>query len=88
MLLLFSGGCNDIVGNRWRSVTARNRGAATGRHSFRNGRSMPAPLALVRAAYEDLIALRARLSPTTQLVFQGYDFAIPDGAASAARSMA
>jgi hypothetical protein len=38
-----------------------------------------AALALVRAAYEDLIALRDRLSPTTQLVFQGYDFAIPDG---------
>jgi hypothetical protein len=33
----------------------------------------------VRAAYEDLIVLRDRLSRTTQLVFQGYDFAIPDG---------
>jgi hypothetical protein len=38
-----------------------------------------AALALVRAGYEDLIALRDQLSPTTHLVFQGYDFAIPDG---------
>jgi hypothetical protein len=36
-------------------------------------------LALVQAGYEDLIALRDQLSPTTQLVFHGYDFAIPDG---------
>jgi hypothetical protein len=34
---------------------------------------------LVRAGYEDLIALRDKLSPGTHLVFQGYDFAIPDG---------
>ena len=38
-----------------------------------------AALALVRAGYEDLIALRDQLSPTTHLVFHGYDFAIPDG---------
>jgi hypothetical protein len=36
-------------------------------------------LALVRAGYEDLIALRDELSPATRLVFHGYDFAIPDG---------
>jgi hypothetical protein len=36
-------------------------------------------LALVRAGYEDLIVLRDQLSPGTHLVFQGYDFAIPDG---------
>ena len=36
-------------------------------------------LALVRAGYEDLISLRDELSPSTHLVFHGYDFAIPDG---------
>ena len=36
-------------------------------------------LALVRAAYEDLIAIRDKLSPNTHLVFHSYDFAIPDG---------
>ena len=38
-----------------------------------------AALALVRAGYEDLIALRDRLSPSTHLVLHDYDFAIPDG---------
>ena len=38
-----------------------------------------AALALVRAGYEDLIAMRDSLSPQTQLFFHGYDFAIPDG---------
>ena len=33
----------------------------------------------MRAGYEYLIALRDKLSPATHLVFQGYDFAIPDG---------
>ena len=33
----------------------------------------------MRAGYEDLIGLRNQLSPGTHLVFQGYDFAIPDG---------
>ena len=40
---------------------------------------LDAALALVRAAYEDLIALRDSLSPQTRLFFHGYDFAIPDG---------
>lgn len=34
---------------------------------------------LVRAGYEDLIALRDKISPSTNLVFHGYDFAIPNG---------
>ena len=38
-----------------------------------------AALSLVRAGYEDLIALRDRLSAGTHLIFHGYDFAIPDG---------
>ena len=36
-------------------------------------------LALVRAGYEDLIAMRDALSPVTHLVLHAYDFAIPDG---------
>jgi len=36
-------------------------------------------LSLVRAGYEDLIALRDALSPNTRLFFHTYDFAIPDG---------
>ena len=36
-------------------------------------------IGVVRAGYEDLIVLRNDLSAGTRLVFQGYDFAIPDG---------
>jgi hypothetical protein len=38
-----------------------------------------AALALVRAGYEDLIAMRDEHSPTTHLVFHTYDFALPSG---------
>jgi hypothetical protein len=77
-VLLFSGGGNDIVGNPmalW--VRDWNSTIPPAAHILKA--RFDAALALVRAAYEDLIALRDRLSPTTQLVFQGYDFAIPDG---------
>jgi hypothetical protein len=77
-VLLFSGGGNDIVGNPmalWVNDWNPNLPPAGHIKQPRFG----AALALVRAAYEDLIALRDRLSPDTQLVFQGYDFAIPDG---------
>jgi hypothetical protein len=77
-VLLFSGGGNDIVGNPmalW--VTDWNATIPPADHIKKP--RFDAALALVRAAYEDLIALRNQLSPTTHLVFQGYDFAIPDG---------
>lgn len=77
-VLLFSGGGNDIVGNPmalwisdWNSTLPPAEHIQKARFS--------AALELVRAAYEDLVALRDRLSPATHLVFQGYDFAIPDG---------
>jgi hypothetical protein len=38
-----------------------------------------AALSMVRAGYEDLIAMRDSLSPGTHLVFHAYDYAIPDG---------
>jgi hypothetical protein len=77
-VLLFSGGGNDIVGNPMALWVTDWNPALPPAELIQKPR-FDAALALVRAAYEDLIALRARLSPTTQLVFQGYDFAIPDG---------
>jgi hypothetical protein len=77
-VLLFSGGGNDIVGNPMALWVTDWNPALPPAELIQKTR-FDAALALVRAAYEDLIALRARLSPTTQLVFQGYDFAIPDG---------
>jgi len=77
-VLLFSGGGNDIVDNPmalWIREWDPARPAGEHIHQPR----FDAALALVRAGYEDLIAVRDALSPETHLVFQGYDFAIPDG---------
>jgi hypothetical protein len=77
-VLLFSGGGNDIVGNPMVLWVSDWNPAIPPADHIKKAR-FDAALALVRAAYEDLIALRNQLSPTTVLVFQGYDFAIPDG---------
>lgn len=77
-VLLFSGGGNDIVDNPmalW--VRDWREGSVPG--DLIHQPRFDAALALVRAGYEDLIALRDALSPGTRLVFHGYDFAIPDG---------
>ena len=86
-VLLFSGGGNDIVGNPMALWVGDWNPALPPAGQILQPR-FDAALALVRAAYEDLIALRDRLSPTTQLVFQGYDFAIPDGRESELRPVA
>lgn len=75
---LFSGGGNDIVGNPmalWIKDFDPSIAPAEHLHAAR----FKAALALVAAAYEDLITLRNQLSPNTQLVFHAYDFALPDG---------
>jgi hypothetical protein len=77
-VLFFSGGGNDIVGNPMALWVSDWNPALPPAQLIQKTR-FDAALALVRAAYEDLIVLRDRLSPTTQLIFQGYDFAIPDG---------
>jgi hypothetical protein len=77
-VLLFSGGGNDIVDNPmalWVRDYAAGRTAADLVHKER----FAAALALVRAGYEDLVAMRNALSPSTQLILHAYDFAIPDG---------
>jgi hypothetical protein len=77
-VLLFSGGGNDIVGNPM-ALWVKDWNAAIPLADHLKKPRFDAALALVRAAYEDLIALRNQLRPTTHLIFQGYDFAIPDG---------
>ncbi len=77
-VLLFSGGGNDIVDNPM-ALWVRDWDPAVPPATLINQPRFDAALALVRAGYEDLITLRDRLSPGTQLVFHGYDFAIPDG---------
>ena len=77
-VLLFSGGGNDIVGNPMALWVDDWNPAVPPVGHIKKPR-FDAALELVRAGYEDLIALRDQLSPHTMLVFQGYDFALPDG---------
>jgi hypothetical protein len=77
-VLLFSGGGNDIVDNPM-ALWVKDWNPAVPPADHIHQTRFDHVLALVRAGYEDLIALRDKLSPSTHLVFQGYDFAIPDG---------
>jgi hypothetical protein len=77
-VLLFSGGGNDIVGNPM-ALWIKDWNPAVPPADLIHQTRFDCALALVRAGYEDLIALRDELSPSTHIVFHGYDFAIPDG---------
>lgn len=77
-VLLFSGGGNDIVDKPMASWVLDFDPSIPPQNHVHAAR-FDAALALVRAGYEDLIALRDKHSPTTRLVLHGYDFAIPDG---------
>lgn len=79
-VLLFSGGGNDIVANPM-ALWVRDFAAGQPPESLVHRPRYDAALAIVRAGYEDLIAMRDALSPMTQLVFHAYDFAVPDGRA-------
>jgi hypothetical protein len=76
--LLFSGGGNDIVGNPM-ALWVKDYISTVPPTNLINTARFANALGLVQAGYEDLIKLRDKLSPTTHLVFHGYDFAIPDG---------
>lgn len=77
-VLLFSGGGNDITDNPM-ALWVKDWNPALPPAQLIHQPRFDTAMALVRAGYEDLIALRDTLSPTTHLVFHGYDFAIPDG---------
>lgn len=77
-VLLFSGGGNDIVDNPMVLWVRRWDPTMQPKYHLDQAR-FGAVLAIVRAGYEDLIALRDRHSPNTHIVLHGYDFAIPDG---------
>lgn len=76
--MLFSGGGNDIVDNPM-ALWIRDFNPSVPPSALIHQARLDAVLALVRAGYEDLIALRDSLSPQTHLFLHGYDFAIPDG---------
>src|SRR5215211_3314260 len=72
-VLLFSGGGNDIVDNPM-ALWIRDWNPAVPPAKHIHQPRFDTALSLVRAGYEDLIALRDKLSPGTHLVFQSYDF--------------
>lgn len=76
--LFFSGGGNDVVDNPM-ALWVRDFDPALPPEQHVDSRRFDIALGLVRAGYEDLIALRDALSPATHLFFHTYDFAIPDG---------
>jgi len=76
--LLFSGGGNDIVDNPM-ALWVNDWNPTIPPQAHINQPRFSAALTLVKAGYEDLIALRDGLSPGTHLFFHSYDFAIPDG---------
>ena len=77
-MLLFSGGGNDIVDNPM-ALWIKDWDPAVPPAGHIHQPRFDTAVALVRAGYEDLIALRDELSPGTHLVFHAYDFAIPNG---------
>jgi hypothetical protein len=77
-VLLFSGGGNDVVDNPM-ALWIKDWDPALPPIDLIHKSRFDSALALVRAGYEDLIALRDELSPGSHLVFHDYDFAIPDG---------
>ena len=77
-VLLFSGGGNDLVDEPL-CLWIRRWAAGAAPDALIHKPRFDAALAIVRAGYEDLIALRDRLSPGTRLVFHAYDFALPTG---------
>lgn len=76
--MLFSGGGNDIVDNPM-ALWVRDWDPTIDAKHHLDSTRFAAALAIVRAGYEDLIALRNKHSPDTHIVLHGYDFAIPDG---------
>ena len=76
--VLFSGGGNDIVDNPM-ALWIRDFDSSRPPAGQINQARLDAALFLIRAGYEDLIALRDELSPSTHLIFHAYDFPIPDG---------
>ena len=77
-VLLFSGGGNDIVGEPL-CLWVRPFAAGAPPDALIDKPRFEAAMGIVRAGYEDLIAMRDRKSPDTHLVFHAYDFALPTG---------
>ncbi len=76
---LFSGGGNDLVGidrfYKWLNPYVVGMQAK----DVLNKNTMKIAFGLLEMGYEEVIEIRNTHSPKTQLLFNAYDFAIPDG---------
>jgi len=77
-VLLFSGGGNDVVDDPM-CLWVRQWDVALSPAQHVHESRFNSILAVVRAGYEDLVALRDAVSPETRILVHAYDFAIPDG---------
>lgn len=76
--ILFSGGGNDLAGDQFRLWLDQKHPGADPATAI-NDQALAGILAVVTAAYEDLIALRDEIDPAIPILLHGYDFAIPNG---------
>lgn len=75
-VMLFSGGGNDIV-DKPMALWIREYQAGKAPKALIHQPRFDQIMGVVKAGYEDLVAIRDRHSPATWLCFHGYDFAIP-----------
>jgi hypothetical protein len=77
--ILFSGGGNDLAGNQFRLWLAEAAAVGGNPAMALNGPRVEAILEIVRAGYEDLVAVRDAFDRSIPIFVHGYDFAIPSG---------
>ena len=73
--ILFSGGGNDIVGDKFCIFVDPNTGMGGGLNQTR----FTEALGMVEASYRDLFAFRDRYAPGVPIFGHCYDFALPNG---------
>lgn len=73
--ILFSGGGNDIAGDRFCIFLDYNAGGATGL----NPKRFADVLGMIEAGYLDLFSFRDQYAPGVPIFGHDYDFPIPDG---------
>ena len=76
--LLFSGGGNDIAGDRFCLWVLKFVAGSDPAHGVDRQR-LADMMGVIRAAYVDLFAIRDEIAPDCIIFLHGYDFALPSG---------
>lgn len=77
--LLFSGGGNDLVGRDVFHLWLHHYETGMVAEECINEDALNVAFNLLKLKYEDLIEIRNKYSKTTKIIFNTYDYAIPDG---------